>query len=208
MNQSDLFEAIVSEHYQPLFRFALSLTRSGSDAMDLTQHTFYTWAKCGHQLRDHSKVKSWLYTTLHRAFLRSRRRESRFPHSELEEVSHQLPVLSPESTERMDSGHLLSALRRVDEVFQGAVALFYLEDYSYSEISAILEVPVGTVKSRIGRGLAQLRRILSPTAFGMPSRARETLANSCPREREVRPPTGSFGPSVSGNEPGVTGSQR
>jgi DNA-directed RNA polymerase specialized sigma24 family protein len=48
----------------------------------------------------------------------------------------------------------------VDEVFQAAVALFYLEDCSYKEIGAVLEVPVGTVKSRIARGIAQLRQIL------------------------------------------------
>jgi RNA polymerase sigma-70 factor (ECF subfamily) len=47
----------------------------------------------------------------------------------------------------------------VEEVFQSAVALFYLEDYSYTEIATVLEVPVGTVKSRIARGLAQLRTV-------------------------------------------------
>src|SRR5262245_34364593 len=56
MNSADLFEAIVNEHYAPLFRFAMSLTRSESDACDLTQQTFYVWAKKGHQLRDISKV--------------------------------------------------------------------------------------------------------------------------------------------------------
>ncbi len=175
MNTVDPFETIVSEHYEPLYRFAMSLTRSESDAMDLTQQTFYVWAKKGHQLRDPSKVKSWLYTTLHRAFLQSRRRETRFPHSELDEVSDELPVFPPERENQADSSQVLFALGRVDEVFQAAVALFYLDDCSYAEIAAILEVPVGTVKSRVARGVAQLRRILlrndSPVSIRNPEAA-------------------------------------
>src|SRR5881397_1737768 len=112
MNAADPFEAIVSEHYEPLYRFAMSLTRSESDAEDLTQQTFYIWATKGHQLRDVSKVKTWLYTTLHRAFLKTRRRENRFTHHELEEVSKELPFFLPELSERLDSSQMLSALAR------------------------------------------------------------------------------------------------
>src|SRR5712675_1831611 len=96
MNSAEHFEAIVCEHYQPLFRFAMSLTRMESDARDLTQQTFYVWATKGHQLRDITKVKTWLFTTLHRAFLESRRRELKFSHQELDQVSDQLPVHLPE----------------------------------------------------------------------------------------------------------------
>src|ERR1041385_784821 len=154
---ADPFETIVNTHYEPLYRFAMSLTRAESDARDLTQQTFYIWAKKGHQLRDISKVKTWLYTTLHRAFLVRRRRQSRFPHDNLEEVEAQLPALTPAPADHMDASQVLTALAEVDEVFQPAVALFYLEDRSYKDIAAILEVPIGTVKSRIARGLDQLR---------------------------------------------------
>jgi RNA polymerase sigma-70 factor (ECF subfamily) len=71
------FETIVAAYYEPLYQFAFSLTRSESDACDLTQQTFYVWATKGHQLRDASKVKSWLFTTLHRGFLESHRRQAR-----------------------------------------------------------------------------------------------------------------------------------
>src|SRR6266567_412663 len=160
MNSTEQFEAIVSQHYEPLYKFAMSLTRAEADARDLTRQTFYVWATKGHQLRDPSKVKTWLFTTLHRAFLEARRRQTRFPHLELEEVSEQLPAFSPELGDHLDASQALSALARVDEVFQSAVALFYLEDCSYKDIAAILEVPIGTVKSRIARGIGQLREIL------------------------------------------------
>jgi RNA polymerase sigma factor (sigma-70 family) len=160
MNSADQFEAIVSDHYEPLFRFAMSLTRTESDARDLTQQTFYVWAAKGHQLRDITKVKTWLFTTLHRSFLAGRHRQSRFPHHDLDEVLDQLPASSPESARQADCSLVLPALARVDEVYQAAIALFYLEDCSYNEIALILDVPVGTVKSRIARGIAQLREIL------------------------------------------------
>ena len=160
MNPTEKFEALVNEHYHPLFRFAMSLTHAESDARDLTQQTFYTWAAKGHQLRDGAKAKTWLYTTLHRAFLQARRRQTRFPHHDLEEVSQQLPVQLPEFTNQPDCAEVVPALEKIDEVFRAAVALYYLEDCSYKEIAAILDVPVGTVKSRIARGLAQLREIL------------------------------------------------
>ena len=89
MNSTDQFEAIVCEHYESLFRFAMSLTRSESGAGDLTQQTFYAWATKGHQLNDILKVKAWLFTTLHREFLKARRKQIRFSHCHLEEVVDQ-----------------------------------------------------------------------------------------------------------------------
>jgi len=160
MNSTDLFETIVDAHYEPLYRFALGLTRSEADASDLTQHTFYIWATKGHQLRDPSRVKAWLYTTLHRVFLMGCRRQIRFPHTDLEDVGDQLPSVEPERFNAVDTSQVLTALAQVDEVYQAAVALFYLEDCSYKDIADILGVPVGTVKSRIARGIAQLRNIL------------------------------------------------
>jgi RNA polymerase sigma-70 factor (ECF subfamily) len=160
MNSTEHFEAIVSEHYEPLYRFAISLTRAEADACDLTQQTFCVWATKGHQLRDRTKIKTWLYTTLHRVFLQGRRRKIRFPEQEMDETIEQLPADAPVLANQLDALQVLPALAQVDEKFQAAVALFYLEDCAYNDIAAILGVPLGTVKSRIARGIAQLREIL------------------------------------------------
>ncbi len=154
------FESLVELHYGSLYRFAMSLTRAESDACDLVQQTFLMWATKGHQLQDPSKARSWLFTTLHRAFLATRRRGARFPHLDLEEAAPELPNVEPDLVSRLDAQEVLRLLGQVDEQFQAAVALFYLEDYSYDEIAAILEVPLGTVKSRIARGLRQLRQLV------------------------------------------------
>lgn len=155
------FESVVASFYEPLYQFAFSLTRAEADACDLTQQTFYVWATKGHQLRDPSKVKTWLFTTLHRAFLESRRRQVRFPHYELDEVPLDLPTLSPATVNQLDSAQVLQALAQVDEIYQAPVALFYLEDCSYKEIAEILDIPIGTVKSRMARGISQLQGILT-----------------------------------------------
>jgi RNA polymerase sigma-70 factor, ECF subfamily len=155
------FDTVVAGYYEPLYRFAISLTRAEADACDLAQQTFYMWATKGHQLRDASKVKSWLFTTLYRAFLESRRHLTRFPHSELTEMDAELPVILPEAARQLDAMQAVEALGQVDEVYRAPVALFYLEDCSYQEIADILEVPMGTVKSRMARGLGQLRDIFA-----------------------------------------------
>jgi RNA polymerase sigma factor (sigma-70 family) len=155
------FEGLVAQYYEPLYQFAFSLTRAEADACDLTQQTFYVWATKGHQLRDVSKVKTWLFTTLHRAFLENRRRQTRFPHHELSEVSFELPSLPPALLNQLDAAQVLGALARLDEIYQAPVALFYLEDCSYKDIAEILGVPIGTVKSRMARGIAQLQKHLS-----------------------------------------------
>jgi RNA polymerase sigma-70 factor (ECF subfamily) len=154
------FEDLVARYYDKLYQFAFALTRSEADAWDLTQETFYVWAVKGQQLRDVSKVKTWMFTTLHRAFLGIRRKQTRFPHIELSEVESELPEMSPARISEMDSAQVLQALAQVDEPFQAPVALFYLEDCAYGEIAQRLGLPLGTVKSRIARGIAQLRKLL------------------------------------------------
>ena len=166
MATGDDFDGIVAQFYEPLYQFAFSLTRAEADACDLTQQTFYVWATKGHQLRDKTKVKTWLFTTLHRAFLETRRKQTRFPHYELSEVPMELPAFSPKLVSQLDWAQVLAALGKVDEIYQAPVALFYMEDCSYKEIAEILQVPVGTVKSRMARGIAQLQKILADGLSG------------------------------------------
>src|SRR5271157_1213854 len=112
------FESLVDRFYAPLYQFAFSLARAEADACDLTQQTFCIWAAKGHQLRDASKVKTWLFTTLHREFLGTRRRQTRFPHVELEYAAAELPVVSPVTVNQLDAGRVLEALASLDEIYQ------------------------------------------------------------------------------------------
>src|ERR1700690_3836301 len=106
------FDGLVASYYEPLYQFAFSLARDESDACDLTQQTFCIWAAKGHQLRDASKVKTWLFTTLPREFLGIRRKQARFQHVELEQAAPELPVVSPAVISRTDTAQVLAALAR------------------------------------------------------------------------------------------------
>jgi len=155
------FEDLVNQYYENLYRFALSLARNEAEACDLTQQTFFIWASKGHQLRDKSKVKSWLFTTLHREFLGSRRRNSRFPHHELSVVENELPNVTPAQLRNLDSATVMETLWEVDEMFRVPLVLFYLQDHSYQEIAEILQIPTGTVMSRLSRAKEHLRNRLA-----------------------------------------------
>jgi RNA polymerase sigma-70 factor, ECF subfamily len=155
------FQQLVDQHYAPLYRFALTLSKSEADAADLTQQTFFLWASKGHQLRDGSKAKSWLFTTLYREFLGRRRHEARFPRVVLDDMREEDISVFP-NVNVLDSAVVLEALRDVDEPFRAPLTLFYLDQFSYREIADVLEVPIGTVMSRLSRGKTLLRqRLLS-----------------------------------------------
>jgi DNA-directed RNA polymerase specialized sigma24 family protein len=71
------WQTVVDDFYVPLYHFGLALTRSEAGAADLTQPGILSLGKKGHQIRDGSKAKSWLSTSLHREFLAQRRRNKR-----------------------------------------------------------------------------------------------------------------------------------
>src|SRR5215831_7745193 len=154
-------DELAMRHYAPLYRFALSLTQTEAEALDLVQQTFYRWAAKGHQLRDASKLKTWLFTTLYREYLATRRRQNRFPQVTLEALENEQATASAEIVERLDAQVVLAALLRLDEVFRVPLALFYLENLSYKQIADVLEVAPGTVMSRLSRGRDQLRQMLA-----------------------------------------------
>ena len=156
-----MFERLVDQFYQPLYRFAYSLSKSEATASDLTQQTFFIWAKKGHQLRDKSKAKSWLFTTLHREFLAIRRRESKHPKIDVDAVEHELPTVSPNVIRNADVNEILNALDHLDETFREPLLLFHVHNHSYKEIAEILDIPTGTVMSRISRGREHLFRSLA-----------------------------------------------
>src|SRR5215831_14447951 len=110
------FERLVNAYYGPLYQFALSLTHAEAEASDMTQQAFCIWAAKGHQLRDGSKAKTWLFTTLHREFLKTRRRERLGPHCDLDELGMELPAAEPAVADRIDGARVLNALAHLPEV--------------------------------------------------------------------------------------------
>lgn len=154
------FDRFVEQHYQAAYRFAFSLSGNHNDACDITQQAFFLAHTRSHQLRDAAKRKQWLFTILHREFLRTRRRETAHPETSLEFCEPELPHISVDHATRLDSKAVLLALQTLDENFRLPIVLFYLDQLSYKEIAAALEVPIGTVMSRLARGKQMLRQRL------------------------------------------------
>jgi RNA polymerase sigma-70 factor, ECF subfamily len=156
-----VFQRLIDTWYDPLYRFALSLARNGDDALDLTQQTFARWAEKGATLRDEAKAKSWLFTVLYREFLDTRRLRRREVLGEAEAaLDRDHPVKTNSAENKIDSGAAMAALWQLEEIFRAPITLFYIENHSYKEIAEILDVPIGTVMSRIARGKEQLRQQL------------------------------------------------
>ena len=154
------FEEVVKAQYEPLYRFAFSLVQRESDARDLTQEAFAQLGRKSHQVQDKAKLKSWLFTTLYRAFVDSHRWKTRYPHVEAGDAVSEMPANMPDAGERVDAAVAVQTLQEVPEVFRVPLTLFYLEQHSYLEIAEVLGVPVGTVMSRISRGRAMLRQLM------------------------------------------------
>jgi RNA polymerase sigma-70 factor (ECF subfamily) len=162
-SSAEEFQQLVNLYYRDLYRFGLSLTRSEADAADLTQQTFYIWANKGHQLRQSANVKSWLLTTLHREFLQLRRSQQRFIEDSAEEAMERTSSNGNTAVSRSDLERMLDCLNIIPEIYRAPLVLYYLEDFAYKEIAAILELPLGTIQSRIARGKSQLLELLDGT---------------------------------------------
>jgi RNA polymerase sigma-70 factor, ECF subfamily len=154
-------EVIVGRFYAPLYRFALSLTRNETEAADLTQQTFLILAQRSHQIKDVSKVKCWLFTTLRREFLRIVRSHANHPHQEFQPDVHDSLSLPDDALRALDAKAVVHALAAVEPTYRTAVELFYLSELSYKEIAETLDVPIGTVMSRLSRGKEQLKALLA-----------------------------------------------
>ena len=163
MSADPEFENLVKLYYRDLYRFGFSLTGSEFDATDLTQETFYIWANKRHQLRSRANVKGWLFTTLHREFLKICRHRKRVAHEPINESEQNLPHVYADVVNRIDAQTLLNVLGQIDEGYRAPLVLYYLEDLSYKQIGDVLAIPLGTVQSRIARAKIKLFQLLSET---------------------------------------------
>jgi len=165
VNEVD-YEQAVSSFYEPLYGFAYSLSGNENDACELTQETFARLLAKSSQLRDGSKVKSWLFTTLYRVFLGWKSRERRLPHVEISSVEHELPSVAAELVDTMELDTVRMVLLEIDERYRLPLTLYYLEEHSYEEIAELLQIPIGTVMSRLSRAKALMRESLAARSMG------------------------------------------
>jgi RNA polymerase sigma-70 factor (ECF subfamily) len=151
-------------HIDSLYGTALRLTRRAADAEDLVQDTYLKAFRAAHQFEPGTNLKAWLFTILHNTFRNIRRHDGRNPVDVDSEAVERAVSDAPESqspeqilTRATLDADLQAALDALPDAFRQAVWLRDVEELSYAEMAKVLDVPIGTVMSRISRG----RRALS-----------------------------------------------
>jgi RNA polymerase sigma-70 factor, ECF subfamily len=160
---SQLMQRLVDEHYMALYRYAFRLSCTAADAEDLTQEAFCKAQTNLGQLRDYERVKPWLFSILRNAYLhrvRAERQEKCVSFDSLGDLPERLPDALPD----IDPERLQLALNELPEVFRTPIVLYYFEDFTYRDIAQQMDLPLGTVMSRLARAKMYLRSRLGEAA--------------------------------------------
>ena len=140
---------LVERYQDSLYSIALTFTRDPYQAEDLTQDAWIRVLRALPGFRGQCRFSTWIYRITMNAFLN--RRPSR-PAADVEEVGREDPELA-----RLESSmSIIQAVRSLAPEFRAVVALRFIADLSYAEIATALEIPLGTVQSRLKRGLDRL----------------------------------------------------
>ncbi|MHB1536015.1 MAG: sigma-70 family RNA polymerase sigma factor [Acidimicrobiales bacterium] len=168
------------EHMGSLYSAALRMTRNPADAEDLVQETYLKAYRGFGSFQQDTNLKAWLYRILTNTFINTYRAKKRRPEqTELDDVEdlylyRRLGGLEAvaagrsaeeEVLEHFTDGDIKAALEALPEQFRIAVLLADVEGFSYKEIAEILDIPIGTVMSRLHRGRKALQKMLHE--FGM-----------------------------------------
>jgi RNA polymerase sigma-70 factor, ECF subfamily len=151
---------LVAENYQAVYRYAYRLSGSATAAEDLTQQVYLiAGGKLG-QLRSLGSGKNWLFTILRNHFLRTRQSELRIPATDapinLDRIPREIPSDIYDELE-IEPEMLQKALNGLSDISRVILGMFYYEEFSYKEIAEQLNLPIGTVMSRLARAKADLR---------------------------------------------------
>jgi RNA polymerase sigma-70 factor (ECF subfamily) len=173
-DRRSLFEREVIPHLDSLFNAALRLTRNPDDAGDLSQEAVLRAWRFFHQYEPGTNCRAWLLTIAYNLFRNGYRRTRELPASTAEEFERRSAVesatassIQPPETQIMDRSldeEVERALEALPEEFRTAILLIDVDELSYEETARVLEIPTGTVKSRVSRGRAELRRRLGTFA--------------------------------------------
>lgn len=176
---AEAFAAEVLTHLDSMYAAALRFTRNRADAEDLVQDTLVKAFRFSGKFSPGTNLKAWLYTILHNTWRNRRRdaaRDTVDVDSERVEEAASLPngpaaLDTPERILMRDTldADLQAALDELPDAFREAVWLRDVEEFSYAEMAGMLNVPIGTVMSRISRGRRLLFEKLSARqAAGLP----------------------------------------
>ena len=156
-------QRLVDEHYVALYRYAYRLSGKAADAEDLTQEAFCKAQANLAQLRQSDRAKPWLFSILRNAYLHRVRAEKQQACVSLEAIGD-VPDRVPDALPDVDPERLQKALNDLPEGFRTPLILYYFDDFSYRDIAEQMDLPMGTVMSRLARAKTYLRNRLLDAA--------------------------------------------
>src|SRR5690606_37477672 len=187
-SQRDRLEQQALEHIDALYRTALRMTRNEADAEDLVQETYLRAFRSLHQFTEGTNLRAWLFRIMTNAYINEYRRRQRRPskaslddleefylYDHLIESGVQPSVERPEDIvlSQLSVDSVINAIEDLPEEFRQVVLLADVEGFSYREIASIVDIPMGTVMSRLYRARRRLQRTLYDAAieFGIVEKA-------------------------------------
>lgn len=153
---------LVEQHYALLYRYGYRLSGSQADAEDLVQQTFLTAQTKLDQLREPGLAKSWLCVILRNIYFKTYQNQKQLNVVGVEELDAvAVGEFSPMNDRQIEKTVLQAALNELPVEYRSTLILFYFEEFSYKEIAEQLDIPIGTVMSRLARGKSHLRKRLA-----------------------------------------------
>lgn len=175
-------DAVLRHHYDSIRSICHRIVINSADADDATQMALISVARALPSFDRRSSLSTWVYRIATNAALDELRRISR---RAVPTEDSAMERAQPDSTGEVDAQMLITqALRGVAAEYRVVLVLRHVADLEYEEIASILEIPIGTVRSRLARGRAQLTEIVGNQ---FPSPTRHNSADDAPSPKEDRP---------------------
>ena len=162
----EIFEAEAMQHINDLYRTALRLTRDTTEADDLVQETYMQAWKSFDHYELGTNCRAWLYKILFNKFDHHRRKkytQAKY-FQEADELVFANSVHTPPVPENLTDTEVIRALDKLPEHYRSVVLLADVHEFDYKEVAQILDIPIGTVMSRLNRARTQLKKSLARTA--------------------------------------------
>lgn len=176
----EIFEAEAMRHIDDLYRTAVRLTRNTTDADDLVQETYMQSWKSFESYELGTNCRAWLYKILFNKFDHYRRKkytQAKY-FQEVDELVFAKSIHKPSVPEHLTDREIITALDRLPEHYRSVVLLADVHEFDYKEVAQIMDIPIGTVMSRLNRARTQLKRSLSRIAadYGIRSAEKQRAA--------------------------------
>lgn len=157
----------LADHVAGLRRYAMALTGGRPEAEDLVQETLTRAIAAARSWRGEGSLRAWLFSIMHNTFMTEAR--SRFAADRMTSLDDlPEPAQPPPQLLHLEAQDVLSALARLPAPQRAALSLIAIEEFSYADAARILDIPVGTLMSRLARGRETLRRAMSGEAPARP----------------------------------------